>query len=173
MRRNRTWCDCECILPRSLRDCGRCRDETKLNTARKAGASILINTIHGDLHQQLQKVTNGNGPDVVIEAIGLPLTFRAAVEEVAFTGRVVYIGYAKEFVTYDTRLFVQKELDILGSRNALPGDFQEVIRMLEAGNFPVADAVTAIISPEDAAETMTEWSAHPTRFTKIQVEFNK
>ena len=45
------------------------------------------------------------------------------MEVVAFTGRVVYIGYAKEPVTYETRLFVQKELDILGSRNALPEDF--------------------------------------------------
>jgi threonine dehydrogenase-like Zn-dependent dehydrogenase len=39
------------------------------------------------------ELTNGRGPDVIIEAIGLPQTFRAAVEEVAFAGRVVYIGY--------------------------------------------------------------------------------
>jgi len=32
----------------------------------------------------------------------------AVVEEVAFTGRVVYIGCAKEPVSYETRLFVQK-----------------------------------------------------------------
>ena len=54
----------------------------------------------------------------------MPQTFRSAVEEVAFTGKVVYIGYAKEPVSYQTRLFVQKELDILGSRNAQP-EFQE------------------------------------------------
>jgi threonine dehydrogenase-like Zn-dependent dehydrogenase len=107
----------------------------------------------------------------MIEAIGSPLTFRAAVEEVAFTGRVVYIGYAKDPVTYETRLFVQKELDILGSRNALPEDFREVIRMLEAGQFPVEDAVTAIIEPKDAAAILAEWSANPGRFTKIMVRF--
>ena len=45
---------------------------------------------------------------VAIEAIGTAATFRAAVEEVAFTGRVVYIGYAKEPVSYETRLFVKK-----------------------------------------------------------------
>ena len=87
---------------------------------------------HDDLHKKLAELTGGRGPDVVIEAIGLPQTFRAAVEEVAFTGRVVYIGYAKEQVAYETRLFVQKELDILGSRNAQPEDFRDVIRMLEA-----------------------------------------
>jgi threonine dehydrogenase-like Zn-dependent dehydrogenase len=61
---------------------------------------------------------------VIIEAVGMPQTFRSAVEEVAFTGKVVYIGCAKEPVSYETRLFVQKELDILGSRNAQP-EFQE------------------------------------------------
>jgi threonine dehydrogenase-like Zn-dependent dehydrogenase len=100
-------------------------DDEKLNTARAAGAAHSINTAKEDLHQRLDELTDGRGPDVVIEAIGLPQTFRAAVEEVAFTGRVVYIGYAKEAVAYETRLFVQKELDILGSRNALPEDFRE------------------------------------------------
>ncbi len=147
-------------------------DDKKLEIAHKAGASFLVNTTRENLHQRLQEITDGSGPDVVIEAIGLPITFRAAVEEVAFTGRVVYIGYAKEPVSYETRLFVQKELDILGSRNALPEDFRDVIRMLEAGRFPVEDAVSAIISPEQAAAILAEWSENPGRFTKIQVEFS-
>jgi threonine dehydrogenase-like Zn-dependent dehydrogenase len=146
-------------------------DDRKLEIARKAGAKHLINTGREDLHERLSELTDGNGPDVIIEAIGLPLTFRAAVEEVAFTGRVVYIGYAKEPVSYETRLFVQKELDILGSRNALPADFEEVIRMLEAGNFPVEDAVSTIVPPEEAAAMLADWSAHPGKFTKIMIQF--
>lgn len=145
-------------------------DDAKLEVARKAGASELIHSKSEDLHQRLVEIT-GTGPDVMIEAIGLPATFRAAVEEVAFTGRVVYIGYAKEPVSYETRLFVQKELDILGSRNALPEDFREVIRMLEAGRFPVDNAVTAIVPPEEAAAILAEWSANPAKFTKIMVQF--
>src|SRR6202023_1584910 len=96
-----------------------------------------------NLRDRLSEITGGEGPDVMIEAIGLPQTFRAAVEEVAFAGRVVYIGYTKEPVAYETKLFVQKELDILGSRNALREDFLEVISMLEAGRFPVDRTVTA------------------------------
>jgi threonine dehydrogenase-like Zn-dependent dehydrogenase len=145
-------------------------DDAKLEVARKAGASELIHSKSEDLHSRLVEIT-GTGPDVIIEAIGLPATFRAAVEEVAFTGRVVYIGYAKEPVSYETRLFVQKELDILGSRNALPEDFREVIRMLEAGRFPVEDAVSAVVAPEQAAEILAEWSANPAKFTKIMVQF--
>jgi threonine dehydrogenase-like Zn-dependent dehydrogenase len=145
-------------------------DDVKLATAQRAGAKHTINTGKEDLHARLQEITAGRGPDVMIEAIGLPSTFRAAVEEVAFTGRVVYIGYAKEPVAYETRLFVQKELDIMGSRNALPENFREVIAMLEAGRFPVEDAVSAIISIDDAARYLAEWSAAPGKFTKIMVE---
>jgi threonine dehydrogenase-like Zn-dependent dehydrogenase len=146
------------------------QDDNKLEIARKAGAAHLINTATQNLHTRLADITSGNGPDVAIEAIGLPLTFRAAVEEVAFTGCVVYIGYTKEPVSYETRLFVQKELDILGSRNALPEDFQAVIRMLEAGKFPVDDAVSAIVPPEQAAHMLAQWSVSPAKFTKIMVQ---
>ncbi len=147
-------------------------DDAKLEIARKAGARHLINTARENLHARLQEITDGQGPDVMIEAIGLPHTFRAAVEEVAFTGRVVYIGYAKEPVPYETRLFVQKELDILGSRNALPDDFRQVIRMLEAQRFPVNDAVSVIIPLEDAARFLSEWSDDPAKFTKIMVQLS-
>jgi len=145
-------------------------DDAKLATARKAGAAHVINTKRDDLPARLRELTYGRGPDVVIEAIGLPQMFRAAVELVAFTGRVVYIGYAKEQVAYETRLFVQKELDILGSRNALPDDFREVIRLLESRRFPVEDAVTQIVAMDQAPAIFEEWSREPARFTKVIIE---
>jgi threonine dehydrogenase-like Zn-dependent dehydrogenase len=144
--------------------------DQKLATAKAAGATDTINTTHEDLKTALAKLTDGHGPDVVIEAIGLPETFRAAVEAVAVAGRVVYIGYAKEPVSYETRLFVQKELDILGSRNALPEDFREVIAMLEAGGFPVDSAIGRIVSLEEAPEALREWTANPAAFGKIMVQ---
>jgi threonine dehydrogenase-like Zn-dependent dehydrogenase len=144
-------------------------DDAKLALATKAGATDTINTTRDDLHTKLQELTNGCGPDVIIEAIGLPQTFRAAVEEVAFTGRVVYIGYAKEPVAYETRLFVQKELDILGSRNALPEDFRAVIHMLEEGRFPVEDAVSHMISIDEAPQVLKAWSENPAAFSKIMI----
>jgi threonine dehydrogenase-like Zn-dependent dehydrogenase len=73
-------------------------------------------------------------------------------------------------VAYETRLFVQKELDILGSRNALPEDFQDVIRMLEAHRFPVQDAITQVIAMEDVPAILDAWNREPARFTKIMVE---
>jgi 2-desacetyl-2-hydroxyethyl bacteriochlorophyllide A dehydrogenase len=145
-------------------------DDEKLVTAKAAGAKYLIHSQRETVHERIQEITGGSGPDVIIEAIGLPETFRAAVEEVAFAGRVVYIGYAKEPVAYETRLFVQKELDILGSRNALPGDFVEVMSLLATGTFPVDRAVSAIVPMEEAPAALARWSENPARFTKIMVK---
>ena len=145
-------------------------DDEKLQTARESGATGIIHSGREDFRKRLREHTDGRGPDVIIEAIGLPETFRAAVEEVAFTGRVVYIGYAKEPVAYETKLFVQKELDIMGSRNALPGDFHEVISMLEAKQVPVDRAVSAIVAMEEAPAMLAKWSASPAQVTKIMVQ---
>jgi threonine dehydrogenase-like Zn-dependent dehydrogenase len=144
-------------------------DDAKLEIARKAGATDLVHSGKEDLHHWLSKLTDGRGPDCIIEAIGLAQTFRASVEEVAFTGRVVYIGYAKESVAYETSLFVQKELDVMGSRNALPEDFREVIRMLEEKRFPVDDVISAVVPIEETPDILRRWSDNPAAFTKIMV----
>ena len=144
-------------------------DDEKLEIARAAGATDVIRSNRDNVNDRLKEMTDGRGPDVIIEAIGLPETFRAAVEQVAFTGRVVYIGYAKEPVSYETRLFVQKELDILGSRNALPEDFHEVIGLLADGAFPVDRAISATVSMEQVPAMLQRWSEKPASFTKIMV----
>lgn len=94
-----------------------------------------------------------------------------AVEEVAFTGRVVCIGYAKSDVTFQTKLFVQKELDIRGSRNALPADFRAVIHYLQQGKCPKETFISKVIQPEETLSALQEWSANPGKVFRILVEF--
>ncbi|HEY0797042.1 MAG TPA: zinc-binding alcohol dehydrogenase family protein [Acidisarcina sp.] len=147
-------------------------DDSKLAVGKQAGAVQTVNSATMDLHETLQDFTEGRGPDVVIEAIGLPQTFRAAVDEVAFTGRVVYIGYAKEPVNYETRLFVQKELDIMGARNAQPADFADVIRMLEEKRFPIEAAITVVAPLEEAGNLLRDWSKNPSHYQKIMVKMD-
>ena len=146
-------------------------DDAKLALARKAGAAHTINSANESLHDRLQELSGGRGPDVIIEAVGLPATYRAAVEEVAFTGRVVCIGYAKKPVEFETKLFVQKELNIRGSRNAL-GEFADVIEMLEAGRFPVDDVISKVVPFDEAGEALQAWDADPAAFTKILVSLD-
>lgn len=146
-------------------------DDEKLEVVRRLGVAHTINSRTEDVHARLQEFTQGMGPDVVIEAVGSPVTYVMAVDEVAFTGRVVCIGYAKSDVTFCTKLFVQKELDIRGSRNALPADFRAVIRYLQRGDCPVDTFVSRVVTPEEALTALQDWAAAPGKVFRILVEF--
>ena len=145
-------------------------DDEKLALARQMGAGYTINTLTDDVHSRLQEITGGFGPDVVIEAVGSSVTYQMAVNEVAFTGRTVCIGYAKTEVSFQTKFFVQKELDIRGSRNAQPSDFRAVIHYLEKGTCPVDSLISKVVKPEEAEEAMKEWAAQPGRVFRILVD---
>ena len=146
-------------------------DDEKLALARRMGAGYTINTQTEDVHQRLLEMSSGFGPDVVIEAVGSTQTYQMAVDEVAFTGRVICIGYAKAEVSFQTKYFVQKELDIRGSRNAQPSDFRAVIHYLERGTCPVDELITAVVKPEEAAAAMQQWADNPGKVFRILVDF--
>jgi len=146
-------------------------DDEKLSLARQLGASATVNSSSEDVHARLQALTDGAGPDVVVEAVGSAATYATAVAEVAFTGRLVCIGYAPGEVPLPTRFFVQKELDIRGSRNALPDDFRAVIRYLRRGSCPTDSLVSAVVRPDEAALAMAAWDAAPGKVFRILVQF--
>lgn len=147
-------------------------DDAKLDTARAAGAVETMNSKTSDAAAEIARLTGRDGVDLAIEAIGLPLTYRMAVEATAFTGRVVYIGYAKEPVCYETKLFVQRELDIRGSRNATPKDFSSVMDHLASGAVPVDRMVSRVVSLDAAGQALRDWDAAPGAFTKILVDLS-
>jgi threonine dehydrogenase-like Zn-dependent dehydrogenase len=147
-------------------------DDAKMEIAKKIGVAHTINTNNENLHEALMRITDGDGPDVMIEAVGNAITYRAAVDEVAYTGRVVCIGYAKSAVEFNTGIFVRKEIEILGSRNCTD-EFPEVIAYLEAGKFPVEAVISKVVSLEHAGAALADWAMNPKGITKIMVDFEK
>jgi 2-desacetyl-2-hydroxyethyl bacteriochlorophyllide A dehydrogenase len=147
-------------------------DPHKLAIPALCGAAEGIDSKSESLHEKLKELTDGHGPDIIIEAVGRPETFQAAVEHVGFAGRVVYIGYAKSPVEYETKLFVLKELDILGSRNALPEDFASVVAHLEEKRVPVDNIISHSVALAEAGAMLAQWSENPGQFVKILVDLN-
>lgn len=145
-------------------------DESKLKIARECGAAHTVNSAKVKLEDEINRITGGEGADVVIEAIGLPVTYRIAIDIVAFTGRVVYIGYAKEDVPFTTKFFVAKELDIRGSRNAAPEDFLAVIETLKKGTVPVEKIITNRFAIDDARAAFKRWAEAPGNVIKMILE---
>ena len=146
-------------------------DDSKMEIAKKIGVAHTVNTSNVDLHDALLNITNGDGPDVIIEAVGNAITYRTAVDEVAYTGRVVCIGYAKSPVEFNTGIFVRKEIEILGSRNCTT-EFPEVIAYLEKGVFPVDDVISKVVKLDQAGQALADWAINTKGITKIMVDFN-
>jgi len=144
-------------------------DDEKLALAHRTGATYVINSKTEDVRERVRQLTDGLGADVVIEAVGSPATYVMAVDVVSFTGRVVCIGYAKSEVAFQTKYFVQKELDIRGSRNALPADFRAVIHYLQSGNCLIEEFISAVVAPEEAQAAMKQWAANPGKVFRILV----
>ena len=143
----------------------------KFEIARRAGASYTIDSRAENVRERVMKITGGYGADVVVEAVGSPATYVTAIDIVGFTGRVVCIGYSKSDVSFQTRLFVQKELDIRGSRNATPEDFRAVIGMMREGRVPVSSLVSGVATPETALDAMRKWDSEPAKVFRILVSF--
>ena len=61
-----------------------------VNTFQLKGS--ILNTSKEKLEEEVRRITNGNGFDVTIEAVGLPSTFQNCIDCAAYGGRVVLIG---------------------------------------------------------------------------------
>lgn len=146
-------------------------DNDKLTLAKRLGAQYTINSKTENVTDTLSRITNGCGPDVIIEAVGSPITYQMAINEVAFTGRVVCIGYAKSEIAFETKYFVQKELDIRGSRNAMPEDFRSVMKYLKKGTCPKEDLISGVYKPEQAQLALNRWQEDPGKVFRLLIQF--
>jgi len=134
--------------------------EEKRRLALKFGAWRALPAGGEELVRAVNELTADDGVDVAFEAVGLPATFTQAIELAGFAGRVVYVGYSKAPVTYQTQFFNLKELDIMGSRNATVDDFRAVVSHLETIGDDADRLISKIFPFEDAEEALPYWDAN-------------
>lgn len=97
-------------------------------------AGMIKNDSEENFANRVREITGDHhGFDVCIEAVGLPSTFQNCIDAAAFGGRVVLIGVGKKNLDFNFTMIQKKELDILGSRNALKADFTELIDLVKGG----------------------------------------
>jgi alcohol dehydrogenase len=90
----------------------------------------------------LRELTDGNLPTIVIDATGNSNSMSHALNYVAHTGKLVYVGITTEEISFRQPLMHAKELTLLASRNALPRDFQRIIRLIEEGQIDTQPWIT-------------------------------
>lgn len=144
-------------------------DDSKLQRVRKFGVDHTFNSAAVDIRETIMNLTGDEGVTVAVEAAGLPATCRLAVGLTAFAGRVVFIGYSKEEVCFDTQQFVKKELNLYGSRNALHV-FPAVIRMLEKRDKPFTKLISETYPFHDTCKALDHWQSNAGKISKILID---
>ncbi|NNC88048.1 MAG: zinc-binding alcohol dehydrogenase family protein [Akkermansiaceae bacterium] len=92
---------------------------------------------------ELEHLTGGQLADVVIDATGNAKSMSTCFEYAAYTGRVVYVGITTDTISFPhAPVFHRRELTLLASRNALPEDFDHIIRVIADGKIDTAAWIT-------------------------------
>ncbi|WP_091236921.1 zinc-binding alcohol dehydrogenase family protein [Anaerobium acetethylicum] len=146
--------------------------EQKLEYAKEFGVDgTLLNDSPENFEARVNEITNGNGFDVTIEAVGMPSTFQNCIDAAAFGGRVVLIGVGKKNLDFNFTMIQKKELDVFGSRNALKKDFEELIDIVKNGNVDLEKIVTNTYKMEDAAKAFEDFDKNAGSMLKVVLEF--
>jgi L-gulonate 5-dehydrogenase len=138
----------------------------RLELARRFGAdhTLLIDPAQDFPAETLAGYIGGqapDGPDLVIEATGVPSSLTNAIRAVAPAGRVVQVGISTRPTNFPLNLVPFKEVDIMGSRNSqglipqaleLIGRHQDTVRSLLTHRFAVEDLDTAFATLADPSQ---------------------
>jgi S-(hydroxymethyl)mycothiol dehydrogenase len=125
-------------------------DDRKLEWARQFGATDTVNSATGDPVEQIRALTDGNGADVVIEAVGRPETYTQAFYARDLAGTVVLVGVPTPQMRLELPL-----LDVFGRGGALKSswygdclptrDFPMLVDLHLQGRLPLDKFVTETI----------------------------
>jgi len=117
----------------------------RLKMAKRMGADLLID---GNLPfekrlQQVQEATSGIGPDIIVEAAGVPTVFREALDFTHKGSILIEAGHFTDTGEIAIKPFniCFQDLDIHGCRYS-PMIFEDVISMVERTPLPLEEVVT-------------------------------
>jgi threonine dehydrogenase-like Zn-dependent dehydrogenase len=143
-------------------------DEARLDLARAAGARRTVRAELPELASALRDAADGEGPDVVIDALGHDGSLEGCIEAACCAGRVVCLREGAAVLRNLGRLRAG-ELDVLGSARPGMDDLRSAVAHLESRTFPVNAVIGHTVPLAAAAEALTQWAARPARMLKVQV----
>jgi len=128
--------------------------EERLNLAKKLGVDEAINAGKEDVVERVQGLTGGHGADVVIEAIGLPATWKQALKLVRNGGTVLEFGGCPPGteIKVDTELLHYGEVTVRGAFHATPLHFKKALNLIVSRTIDVKPLITRKMKLEDIKE---------------------
>jgi L-iditol 2-dehydrogenase len=117
-------------------------DDSRLKMAKELRATTALSS-KTDLVAQVLQLTNGNGVDVVLEAVGRNETVNAAIDCVRKGGTVTLVGNISPEVTLPLQKVVSRQIRLQGSC-ASAGEYPKAIKLLASGAIRVKPLITAV-----------------------------
>lgn len=143
----------------------------RLDLAKSMGADQIVNVSQKTLAKEVEKLTNGNGMDACVEAVGHANTFLQCIENAAFGGKIILIGNGKTETKFNHSILLKKELDVYGSRNSLY-DFKPLIDKVKTNNLDIEKIITHIYAKEDVLQAFKELNNNDGSMAKVLIKFN-
>jgi NADPH:quinone reductase-like Zn-dependent oxidoreductase len=130
-------------------------DERKMERARELGADFVINHYQQKIFQEVRKITNFEGVDIVIEHVG-PATWEDSMRSLKPGGTLVTCGATTgPKVELDLRFLFSRQLSLLGSYMGTMSELHEVLGHVFAGRLkPVIDHTLPLQDVRAAHEYM-------------------
>ena len=106
----------------------------KLEKARELGADDTVNYATHNLSDEVKRLTDGAGADVVFENLAVPELWPHSLASAAYLGRIVTCGaLGGGAVETNVRAFYSRHLSLIGSRAAPKSQVEEVFRLAAQG----------------------------------------
>jgi alcohol dehydrogenase len=130
----------------------------------------IVTRNDGDELKRLRELTNGQLADVVIDATGSHRSMSHALNYCAFAGRLVYVGITQHEVSFaHAPVMHRRELSVLASRNALPGDFKRIIKLIEDGQVDTGPWISHHADFDEMIQAFSTWIQPETGVIKAMV----
>ena len=113
-----------------------------------------------------------SGAETVIDATGSLVSMSNAFQYCAFTGQVVYVGITTDEVKFRHVVIHRPEITIKASRNAVPGDFSRIIRLIEEGVIDTDPWLSHHASYDDFIAEFSNWIKPETGIIKAVLHMN-
>jgi alcohol dehydrogenase len=117
----------------------------------------------------LEELTSGQLADVVIDATGSNKSMSAALQYVAFAGRLVFVGITQQELNFSHPLMHRREMTVMASRNALSGDFARIIDLIENGRIHTQPWITHRARFDEMSDAFPTWLKPETGVIKAMV----
>ena len=125
------------------------RRQMSLDLAEKLGADAAINPESSDAAQALLDLTDGVGPDVVIDAAGGKETPAQAVQWARRGGRVVLVAIYTAKPEFDFNDIVRTEVEVIGSLAYQQQDIEDVLGLISSGAVQTSPLISDTVPLED------------------------